>query len=132
MASSAGKPVEMVPAGELPDGCGAPGWGSGSTARASAPWTAGAAPPAAATDPAGRVLLTRVRGLMARFEDTRDLRLMGGYKPGSDPELDRAVVLVPKIYQALEQDLGAPPSADPFRELSELLQGPRTGSPAEA
>jgi flagellum-specific ATP synthase len=75
--------------------------------------------------PEERVLLTKVRGLIARFEDTRDLRLMGGYKPGGDPELDRAVVLVPKIYQALEQDLAAPPSADPFRELSELLQGTR-------
>ena len=77
--------------------------------------------------PEQRTLLTKVRGLIARFEDTRDLRLMGGYKPGSDAELDRAVVLVPKIYQALEQDLGAPPSADPFRELSDLLAGQRSG-----
>ena len=75
-----------------------------------------------------RTLLTKVRGLIARFEDTRDLRLMGGYKPGNDPELDRAVVLVPKIYQALEQDIGAPLSEDPFRELSDLLQGPRAAS----
>jgi flagellum-specific ATP synthase len=79
--------------------------------------------------PEQRTLLTKVRGLIARFEDTRDLRLMGGYKPGSDPELDRAVVLVPKVYQALEQDLAAPPSADPFRELSDLLQGPRSAAP---
>jgi flagellum-specific ATP synthase len=69
-----------------------------------------------------RTLLTKVRGLIARFEDTRDLRLMGGYKSGTDPELDRAVALVPKIYQALEQDLTAAPSEDPFRELSDLLQ----------
>jgi flagellum-specific ATP synthase len=79
--------------------------------------------------PEQRTLLTKVRGLIARFEDTRDLRLMGGYKPGGDPDLDRAVVLVPRIYQALEQDLGAPSSADPFRELSDLLQGPRNGVP---
>jgi flagellum-specific ATP synthase len=79
--------------------------------------------------PEQRTLLTRVRGLIARFEDTRDLRLMGGYKQGGDPELDRAVVLVPKIYGALEQDLGAPLSADPFRELSDLLQGPRGAQP---
>lgn len=46
-----------------------------------------------------------MRGLVARFEETRDLRIMGGYKPGADAELDRAAVLVPKIYQALEQDL---------------------------
>ena len=79
--------------------------------------------------PEQRTLLAKVRGLIARFEDTRDLRLMGGYKPGGDPDLDRAVVLVPRIYQALEQDLGAPSSADPFRELSDLLQGPRNGVP---
>ena len=77
--------------------------------------------------PEQRTLLAKVRALIARFEDTRDLRLMGGYKPGTDPELDRAVVLVPKIYQALEQDLAAPPSDDPFRELAELLQ---QGQPA--
>jgi flagellum-specific ATP synthase len=81
-----------------------------------------------------RTLLAKVRGLIARFEDTRDLRLMGGYKSGTDPELDRAIALVPKIYQALEQDLTAAPSEDPFRELSELLQrGPATASgPAAA
>ncbi len=77
--------------------------------------------------PEQRTLLGKVRGLIARFEDTRDLRLMGGYKPGADPDLDRAVVLVPKIYHALEQDLAAPPSEDPFRELAELLQ---QGQPA--
>jgi flagellum-specific ATP synthase len=69
-----------------------------------------------------RALLTSVRGLIARYEETRDLRLMGGYKTGTDPELDRAVVLVPRIYRALEQDVGAPPSADPFYELADLLK----------
>ena len=29
--------------------------------------------------------------MIARFEDTRDLRLMGGYQPGHDSELDQAV-----------------------------------------
>jgi flagellum-specific ATP synthase len=83
--------------------------------------------------PEQRTLLTKVRGLIARFEDTRDLRLMGGYKPGSDPELDRAVVLVPRIYQALEQDLAAPLSEDPFRELSEVLQqGQRSAAASPA
>jgi flagellum-specific ATP synthase len=79
--------------------------------------------------PEQRALLTKVRGMIARFEDTRDLRLMGGYKPGTDAELDRAVALVPKIYQALEQDLAAPPSEDAFRELADLLQ---QGQPAKA
>lgn len=67
-------------------------------------------------------LVMRVRALISRFEDTRDLRLMGGYRPGSDPELDQAVALVPKIQQAMEQNLAAPPSEDAFRELAEVLQ----------
>ena len=75
-----------------------------------------------------RALLTRVRGLIARYEDTCDLRMMGGYKPGADPELDRAVALVPAVYQSLEQDLDAPPSEDAFREFSELLKQGQRGA----
>lgn len=69
-----------------------------------------------------RTLITNVRGLIARFEDTRDLRMMGGYRQGADAELDRAIALVPSVYQALAQDIGAPPSTDAFRELADLLQ----------
>lgn len=69
-----------------------------------------------------RLLAAKIRSLIARFEDTRDLRMLGGYKPGADPELDSAVALVPVIYQALAQDLDAPPSEDAFRELSEILR----------
>lgn len=69
-----------------------------------------------------RALAGRIRSLIARYEDTRDLRMLGGHKPGADPELDSAVALVPAIYQALTQDLDAPASEDAFRELSEILQ----------
>ena len=41
--------------------------------------------------------------LIQRFENTRDLRMIGGYRPGSDPDLDRAVALVPRLYEALKQ-----------------------------
>jgi flagellum-specific ATP synthase len=68
-------------------------------------------------------LVVRLRGLIARFEDTRDLRLMGGYREGADAELDQAVALVPKIYQALAQSPKSPPSRDAFRELAEMLAG---------
>jgi flagellum-specific ATP synthase len=71
-----------------------------------------------------RTLVLRLRGLMARYEDTRDLRLMGGYQPGQDAELDQAVLLVPRIYAAMTQDLGSRPSEDAFRELAEALQVP--------
>jgi flagellum-specific ATP synthase len=66
--------------------------------------------------------VTKLRGLIARYEDTRDLRLMGGYRPGADADLDSAVTLVPKIYEALTQDPHSPLSKDAFRELASFLQ----------
>jgi flagellum-specific ATP synthase len=69
-----------------------------------------------------QLLILKLRALIARFEDTRDLRLMGGYQPGNDAELDQAVVLVPKIYDAMMQRLSDPHSEDAFRELANALQ----------
>ncbi len=73
--------------------------------------------------PEQRGLASRMKALIARFEDTRDLRLMGGYQPGADGELDQAIALVPKIYTALHQDIGAPLSDDVFKDLVAALQG---------
>ncbi len=72
--------------------------------------------------PEQRGLAGRIKGLISRFEDTRDLRLMGGYQAGADPELDKAIALVPKIYEALRQDAGAPLSTDVFQDLAAALQ----------
>ena len=70
-----------------------------------------------------RKLVRKLRAMIARFEDTRDLRLMGGYQPGRDTSLDQAVEMVPKIYAAMRQDTSAAPSADPFRELRDMMKG---------
>jgi flagellum-specific ATP synthase len=67
-------------------------------------------------------LVLKLRGLIARYEDTRDLRLMGGYREGADAELDQAVTLVPKIYAAMTQSLKSEPSRDAFRELAQIVQ----------
>jgi flagellum-specific ATP synthase len=67
-------------------------------------------------------LVRKLRAMIARFEDTRDLRLMGGYHPGSDAELDRAVTLVPRIYEALRQDPASKPSLDAFADLAQTLR----------
>jgi flagellum-specific ATP synthase len=69
-----------------------------------------------------RELVSKLRAMVARYEDTRDLRLMGGYQSGRDSELDQAVELVPKIYQGLRQGPSDPTSADPFRELRDILK----------
>jgi hypothetical protein len=47
--------------------------------------------------PKQRGLICRLRA-MARFEDTRDLRLMGGYQPDHDADLDNAFLLALRIF----------------------------------
>ena len=59
-----------------------------------------------------------MRRLIARFEETRDLRAMGGYVAGADSELDSAVEVVPRLYQLLSQTPGDPPAADAFHDIA--------------
>ena len=74
-------------------------------------------------DPDERELVSKLRAMIAKYEDTRDVRLMGGYQSGRDSALDQAVDMVPRIYGAMRQDVAATPSADPFRELRDTLKG---------
>lgn len=69
-----------------------------------------------------RELVRRLKAMMARFEETRDLRLMGGYRAGEDAELDQAIALVPRIYEGLRQEPHMPPSQDAFLELAQSLR----------
>jgi flagellum-specific ATP synthase len=72
--------------------------------------------------PEQRKLVSRLRSLIARYEETRDLRLMGGFTPGADALLDQAVKSVPRIYEAMTQTLSSPPCKDPFIELAAALR----------
>jgi flagellum-specific ATP synthase len=72
--------------------------------------------------PEQRHLIQKLRALVSRYEDTRDLRMLGGYQKGADPELDQAIQLVPKLYEAVCQSPQAPPSMDAFREVADRLQ----------
>ncbi len=74
--------------------------------------------------PEQRALAMKLRGMIARFEETRELRLMGGYSAGADPTLDQAVKTVPRIYEAMTQSLASPLSDDPFLELAAALRNP--------
>lgn len=67
-------------------------------------------------------LVLKLRSMLALYEDTRELRLMGGYREGSDAELDRAVAIIPKLINALKQAPDAPPSIDAFTEVARALQ----------
>lgn len=69
------------------------------------------------------LLVRDLKRLVARFEDTRDLRAMGGYMAGSDVELDRAIDVVPRLYSVLTQQLGDPVSIDAFAEISAAISG---------
>ncbi|MBN9242870.1 MAG: flagellar protein export ATPase FliI [Mesorhizobium sp.] len=72
--------------------------------------------------PEQRVLVTKLKAMISRFEDTRDIRLLGAYQGGADPELDMAVHQVPLIYEALVQSPKDRPSADPFADLARHLK----------
>ncbi|VIO66142.1 putative secretion system apparatus ATP synthase SsaN [Bradyrhizobium ivorense] len=73
-------------------------------------------------DPEERELVSKLRAMIAKYEDTSDLRLMGGYQSGRDSALDQSVEIVPKIYAAMRQNASAPPSTDPFRELRDAMK----------
>jgi flagellum-specific ATP synthase len=47
----------------------------------------------------------RFKQLYNRIEESRDLIAIGGYRPGHDAELDRAVSLQPAITEFLRQDM---------------------------
>jgi flagellum-specific ATP synthase len=48
----------------------------------------------------------RFRALMSSYESNRDLVLMGAYRPGADPMLDRGIALQPQLVRFLSQELG--------------------------
>lgn len=67
-------------------------------------------------------LVSKLRSMIARYEDTRDLRLMGGYRGGADPELDKAIEIVPKLFESLKQSPRDLESIDAFQEVARALQ----------
>ncbi|WP_265519429.1 flagellar protein export ATPase FliI [Nitratireductor luteus] len=77
-----------------------------------------------------RRLVQHLKAMIARFEETRDIRLLGGFQAGVDAELDAAVRQVPVIYDVLRQSPQDPPVLDPFAELATRLKAremPREG-----
>jgi flagellum-specific ATP synthase len=69
-----------------------------------------------------RMLVTKLKAMVSRFESTRDIRLLGAYQPGADAELDAAVRQVPLIYEALTQTPRDPQSTDAFADLARHLK----------
>ncbi len=71
-------------------------------------------------------LVSRLKTLIHKYEETSDLRLIGGYRPGSDPDVDMAIKQVPHIYEVLKQTPGQPPSQDAFADLAAALRNAAT------
>lgn len=71
--------------------------------------------------PAQARLASELTGCIQLYEDTRDLRMIGGYKPGADPDLDRAVAVVPQLYDALKQSGSDPAANNIFSMLAQQL-----------
>ena len=64
----------------------------------------------------------RFRALVSSYEGNRDLVLMGAYRAGADPTIDRAIALHPQIARFLSQDSGhRVPLAQAREQLAQLI-----------
>ncbi len=76
----------------------------------------------AAWQPEEESLVIKLKSLIQRYEETRDLRLLGGYRPGTDPDLDMAIQQVPVIYDVLKQQPDAKLARDSFADLADAMK----------
>jgi flagellum-specific ATP synthase len=58
----------------------------------------------------------RVRALLAAFQEAEDLLAIGAYRPGTNPRLDEALAVMPKLEAFLQQEIGE-------RAEAELVDG---------
>lgn len=67
-------------------------------------------------------LVSSLKNLIHQFEETRDIRLIGGYRPGVYINLDKAVRQVPIIYDFLKQSPSDLLLKDVFLGITKKLQ----------
>ena len=63
--------------------------------------------------------MRRFKSLYARYNRSRDLINVGAYVSGSDPELDRAIDIFPRLEEFLRQDMG---ECDMYRDSVARLE----------
>ncbi|WP_194723089.1 flagellar protein export ATPase FliI [Noviherbaspirillum malthae] len=69
-------------------------------------------------------LMRRVKQLYSRYLRNRDLISVGAYSAGSDPVLDQAIALNPRIEAFLQQDITEKsPIAESLGQLAALFEG---------
>ena len=72
---------------------------------------------------------TTLRRLLAAHRDVRELVEIGAYAPGSSPDADRALALLPHVNAFLQQSVDEPtPAAETWRRLHDLMTGPVGGA----
>ncbi len=85
--------------------------------------------------PPQRAAVRELKSLIAKYEETRDIRLIGGYKPGNDPQLDKAMLIVPPLYQYLTQgpdDVRQDETIDSMLRVMIAGQAPRAEAASSA
>ena len=74
-------------------------------------------------EPGEAALIRRARAILARAEEMADLVRLGAYRPGTDPAVDEALALAPRIEAVLRQDrLERTPMAAAFAALARALE----------
>ena len=76
------------------------------------------------TDARQLQLARRLKALWSRYRRSRDLISVGAYVPGSDPETDQAIALMPRITALLQQDMHGGADLGASRAALERLIGP--------
>jgi flagellum-specific ATP synthase len=72
-----------------------------------------------------RHLAGQVRNVLATYRDAEDLINIGAYVDGSNPEIDRAIKLMPAVRKFLQQGLQ---ESTPFEEIEGMLEQTLRGS----
>jgi flagellum-specific ATP synthase len=75
------------------------------------------------TSPEHQKLTRQLKQLYSRFQRSRDLISVGAYSAGSDPVLDQAITLNPKIEMFLQQDITERVSINESLEQLAMLFG---------
>ena len=74
-------------------------------------------------EPAENALARRARTILALYADMADMVRLGAYRAGSDPAVDEAVTLAPRIEAMLRQERSEQTSIeDSFAQLRAALE----------
>jgi flagellum-specific ATP synthase len=68
-------------------------------------------------------LVRRARQILSVWADAADLVRLGAYRDGSDPAVDEALILAPRVHAMLNQDRHSRiDAAEAFRQLDDALR----------